>query len=106
MTTNNQTRTGNRLQGLLAAIVAGMMAWMTGCNTTGYQHSDAAALNSQGAAAEVKAEGQELETTLTALNELVQQPAADIKPQFLRFSAALDRLLASAKQAGSSVNRM
>ena len=55
---------------------------------------------------EVQTESRELEATLASLNELVTQPAADAKPQFLKFSAALDRLNAAAAQAGGSVNRM
>ena len=43
---------------------------------------------------------------MAALNDLVNQPATDAKPQFLRFSKALDRLAASDKKAGKGANHL
>jgi len=80
-------------------------ACLAGCHTTGYKQS-AAAWNSQTASAEVQAESRELEATLASLNELVNQPAADARPQFVKFSVALDQLASSARRSGSGVRRM
>jgi hypothetical protein len=85
-------------------VSAAAMVWLTGCQTAGYKKSDAAALNSQSAARCVQTESQELEATIGALNELVNQPATNAEPQFLKFDQALDRLVASAGSAESEVN--
>ena len=71
-------------------------SWLAGCRSTGYDRGDAAARSLQSAAVEVQAQNRALETTMTALNDLVTKPAADLKPQFRWFSASLDRLIDSA----------
>lgn len=88
---------------LIAAVAVGLFA---GCQATGYKKSDLAAGNSQAAAREVQAEGRELDASIAALNDLVNQPATDAKPQFLQFSLALDRLVASSHHADKEVNRI
>ena len=90
----------------MASVLAVAIVWLTGCQTAGYKKSDAAAANAQVAAKCVQAESQELEATIGALNELVNQPATNAEPQFLKFDQALDRLLASASRAASEVNRI
>lgn len=82
------------------------LAALAGCSTTGYQKSDVAAWNSHAAARAVQAEDRELASTLESLHDLVNQPAADAKSQFLKFSAELDRLVDSTRSAGREVNRM
>jgi hypothetical protein len=89
----------------VAALVAALIA-SSGCGTTGYKRSDDAAVNCQAAAVAVQSESLKLATTTDALNDLVNQPATDAKPQFLRFSAALDRLVSSAKSATNHINRV
>ncbi|HWN94037.1 MAG TPA: DUF2959 family protein [Methylomirabilota bacterium] len=69
-----------------------------GCRSTGYRKSDAAGKSLSTAAAEVQAESRAIDATVAALNDLVNQPATDLKPQFRRFSAALKRLVAAAEQ--------
>jgi hypothetical protein len=91
--------------GILSASVAVIaVVWLTGCTTTGYKKADAAALNSRVAAGSVQAENQELQATMAALNNLVNQPEADAKPQFLKFEQALNRLVSAARRARSEVN--
>src|SRR5262245_36658267 len=68
---------------------------LVGCATAGYKKSDAAARSLQTASREVTAESRALELTLHTLNDLVNQPGADLKPQFKRFDTALDKLLAA-----------
>lgn len=79
---------------------------LTGCKSPGYKKADAAALNSQAAVASVQAESTELHATIEALNDLVNQPAEDIKPQFLTFDHALTRLASSTRHAETEVNRV
>ena len=77
-----------------------------GCQSTAYKKSDAAANSLERAAAEVQAETREIDVTLEALNDLVTNPAPDLKPQFVRFNTALDRLTASAQQTDATRLRM
>lgn len=74
------------------------MAGMTGCTSTGIHKGDSAAKYLRLAAEEIQVESRHLEVTMDALNALVNQPAADLKPQYHRFSSALDRLVASTER--------
>ena len=85
---------------LLAAALALAVVCLAGCHTTVYQQGDRAAGSSRTAAAEVQTQSQAIEATITALSNLVYQPAADLRPQFQSFSTALDRLVAAAKHGG------
>jgi hypothetical protein len=80
--------------------------WLSGCSTTGYDRGDAAAQSLQLAATEVQAQGRALDTTMAALNEMMNKPAADLKPQFRWFSTSLDRLIDSADRTESSAKVM
>jgi ABC-type transporter Mla subunit MlaD len=92
--------------GLRSALLFVLAAGLAGCHGPGYRKSDVAAVNTQEAATDVQAEIRDLDLATSALSELVNQPAADAKPQFQRFSTALDQLSDSAKRAASSVERM
>jgi hypothetical protein len=72
--------------------------WIVGCSSSGYHKSDVAGQGLQKAAAEVDTETRQIETTLAALKDLVEAPAPDLKPQFRRFSANLDRLIDAAER--------
>lgn len=106
MNVNNKNESERWLQALPASVLAVAVVWLVGCHTAGYKKSDVAAWNSQVAALNVQAESQELEATIGALNDLVNQPAADAKPQFLKFDQTLNWLVASAKRTESEVNRI
>ena len=43
---------------------------------------------------------------MTALNDLVDKPATDLKPQFQSFSTALDQLVAATRQGGAAGSRL
>lgn len=82
------------LSGVLLAL-----AGFCGCASNGYRKSDAVSRSLDGAATDVRSEAQAIDATVAALNDLVNQPATDLKPQFHRFSSALDRLEDAAAQA-------
>jgi hypothetical protein len=79
---------------------------LAGCQTAGYKKSDAAARDAQSCAALAQGVSTNLEATTGALNDLVNQPAEDAKPQFLRFQTALDRLVSAAKRSDAGVARL
>ncbi len=91
---------------LLVCLGAVAALGLAGCQTAAYKKGDAAARAAQAASAQIQAVSTNLEATTGALNDLVNQPAEDAKPQFRRFSDALDRLLASAKRADADVARL
>jgi hypothetical protein len=70
-----------------------------GCQSNSYRKSDATGKSLQKAAMEIEAEARAIDTTVASLNQLVNEPAADLKPQFHRFSTALDRLSSAADRA-------
>src|SRR5438552_14019335 len=78
------------LQPLHLFLMAMLLVNVVGCTTTGYKRSDAAARSLDAAAVQVQVQRQALGATMESLQDLVKQPAADLKPQFARFSGALD----------------
>ena len=91
---------------LRPALVCVLMAGLTGCHGPGYRKSDTASWNSQAASMEVKNEIRHLDLAVAALNELVNQPETDARPQFLRFGATVDQLSLSKKQVEASIGRL
>lgn len=77
-----------------------------GCASTPYQKGDAAAISLQDAASDVQIESRALEVAMGTLDDLVNKPDPDLKPQFKRFSKALENLAASAKHNEHSEARM
>jgi hypothetical protein len=75
---------------------------LMGCASTGYDRSDAAAHSFQSTASEIQSESLALDTTLAALKDLVNKPAADLKVQFHVYETSLDRLIAASNRAESS----
>jgi hypothetical protein len=91
----------SRLLGLGFAAI-----WLGGCSTTGYDRGDAAARSLQTAATEVQTQTRALDTTMAALNDLVNKPASDLKPQFHWYSISLDRLIDSAERTEGTAKVM
>jgi hypothetical protein len=79
---------------------------MTGCHSPAYVKGDTAAWTLQMAAADVRANSRNLETTMTALNDLVNRPASDLRLQFHQFSTVLDQLTASSKRTSDTSSRL
>lgn len=78
---------------------AGVVFYFTGCASTNYKKADAASESLQTAALHIQAESRAIDVALVSLNDLVNKPAPDLKPQFSRFSKALDRLVAASERA-------
>ena len=95
MNTSKETRSGVAVQVLMAAALALAGVWLAGCKTTVYKQGDRAADSAQAAAMAAQTESQSLTGTMSTLNNLVDKPGADLKPQFQNFNAALDSLVAA-----------
>ncbi|SPE55574.1 conserved hypothetical protein [Verrucomicrobia bacterium] len=88
---------------IVAIVVAG---GLSGCSSAGYHKGDSAARSLESGAGEVQAESRSLDSTLGCLDDLVNKPSADLKPQFRGFSAALDRLMTASKRAQAAIQDM
>ncbi len=99
MKIQNQIRSilGVRAGAVVAIACAGV--WLAGCTTTAYKQGDRAADAARTTAMQVQTERQALEAAQATLNNLIDKPAADLKPQLLSFSTALETLAAAAKKA-------
>ena len=98
MKTQNQNQLGSLLKtaGALAFGIATLC--LAGCASTPYHKGDAAAVSLQDGASEVQGQSRALEVTIGSLDDLVNKPEPDLKPQFKRFSKALDNLAAYEKR--------
>jgi hypothetical protein len=72
-----------------------------GCAST-YRQGDAASASLHKAAMEIRAESGAIDVTLASLDNLVNNPGPDLKPQFARYSHSLDGLVAASKRAETS----
>lgn len=79
--------------GWIQLAVATLAILAGGCASQGYHKSDAAADSLQNAAVQVDGEKIAIDSTVATLNDLINNPAPDLKPQFERYSMALDRLI-------------
>ena len=74
------------------------MLCLAGCRSAGYVKSDATAVRSQTVAMDVRGEVNNLDTTVSLLNSLLENPAGNLTLQFTKFSQSLDQLQASSKR--------
>lgn len=96
----------HRVKHLRCLLAVGAVLWTCGCHSNGYRKGDAAGRTLRQAAEEVRAESRAIDATVEALDDLVKKPAVDLKPQFSRFDAALDRLVAAANRTEKTRERM
>jgi hypothetical protein len=75
------------------------LLYFSGCASGNYRKADAASESLRKAARQIDAENHAIDLTLAALDNLVDNPAPDLKPQFKRFSASLNRLVGFAAEA-------
>jgi len=94
----NQQAFGRVLQ---AFICSAMTLIMWGCASP-YRQGDSASVSLHNAATEIRAESAAINVTLASLDNLVNNPGPDLKPQFARYSHSLDRLVAASKRAEKS----
>ena len=106
MNTHNQSTSSVSLQLTHFTALALALAWLAGCASPGYKKSDAAAGSMSSAASEVQAESLALDVTRSSLNNLVDNPPADLRLGFNRYSEALDKLTARAQRTENTGRTM
>jgi hypothetical protein len=103
MTATNQRRPFVTLGEIL--LISALLC-ATGCQHAGYQKGDAASKSLQRAALEIQAQSKAIDVAVGTLTDLVAHPAPDLKPQFRRFSVAVDRLEDTVKRTERTRERM
>jgi len=98
MKTQNQNQSGSLLKTAAALAFGITTLCLAGCASTPYHKGDAAAVSLQDGASEVQGQSRALEVTIGSLDDLVNKPEPELKPQFKRFSKALDNLAAYEKR--------
>jgi hypothetical protein len=106
MNSQNQNASESFLKGAQLLVLCLAVICFAGCASTPYQKGDTAAISLQDAASDVQGESRSLEITMGTLDDLVNKPEADLKPQFKRFSKSLDALAASASRNERSEARV
>jgi hypothetical protein len=103
MSLSNQ-KTSRHFVWLCATLV--VVGAVAGCRTTAYDKGDGAARSLKQASAQVEAETRQIDRTLDALNQLVNSPNTDLKPQYEHFSKSFDRLVRTAEEVEKTRVRM
>jgi len=73
-------------------LLVGVLAGATGCAKRGYQTNERTAVNLQSLATRIETAGRQMDMAVTELDGLVNSPQPDLRPQFDRFSAAVNQL--------------
>jgi hypothetical protein len=73
-------------------LLTGLMALLAGCATSGYRAGEHTASSLQASAQGIERANVPVDTAVAELNDLVNSPEADLRPQFNKFSAAVAKL--------------
>jgi hypothetical protein len=90
----------------LGALLVSVMMCFVGCATSGYRTSERTASTLQSLASRIELAGTQMDIAVTELNNLINNPQPDLRPQFDRFSAAvkkLDSLSSSMRKADADL---
>lgn len=74
------------------AVLVNVLLGLAGCVTAGYRTSERTAANLQALATKIESTGAQMDIAVTELNNMVNNPQPDLRPQFDRFSAAVSKL--------------
>lgn len=91
---------GPRLQCLGFAVLA---LGLIGCNSVGFKTGDTTAGSLLKASRTVQAESRALDASIGRLNDLVNSPAQDVKPQFKAYSKSIKELLSAVEDSDRAV---
>ncbi len=76
----------------LSASIAVLVLAMSGCASTGYEKAGHTTASIEKTAREIHKGNGQIDAVLFALSSMVNNPEADIKPQFAKFDTALGKL--------------
>lgn len=87
-------------------LLLGLLLAISGCTTAGYRTNESTAKTLGSLANRIELAGAQMDIAVTELNNLVNNPQPDLRPQFDRFSAAvkkLDSLSSSVQKADADL---
>jgi hypothetical protein len=88
------------------AWLVGVLVGLAGCATSGYRTSERTAATLQALAAKIEGAGTQMDIAVTELNNLVNSPQPDLRPQFNRFAAAVSKLSALSNSVHKADNHL
>ena len=91
----------------LATLATAMaIAVVSGCSSGTYQKGSSTASSIQKASAGIAATRSQVARVLTALNDLIAKPGADLKPQYKEFSSEVSKLQSDARNVSEMAAQM
>ena len=96
----------NKSNSLTLTLIAGLSLALAGCASSGYQKGTKAAENIQNAANRIAAMPGRIDQTLAALNDLVEKPQPDLRPQFKTFTAQVADMDSEAQDVAAARRSM
>src|SRR5262245_38495501 len=104
---NTQTTSIRILSRIVVTALAGTsFGFVSGCASRGYDKGASAAASLAASSQAIQTTSTRLDATLAALNDLINNPRSDLRPQYGNFSKSVDQLGDSAKQVQSAVTSM
>ena len=91
---------------ILSSAVVGLLLVVGGCASPGYEKGAQTASGLKASAERIEAARTKVDELLASLNDLSTEPAADLRPQYTRFSAAVDEADSMAKSVAKSAEDM
>jgi len=73
-------------------LLLGWLVVLAGCATSGYQTNERTATTLETLANRIQLAGAQMDLAVTELNNLINNPQPDLRPQFNRFTAAVNKL--------------
>lgn len=90
----------------ISAFIVALSLLAGGCASTGYEKANNTSVTVEKAAREIRRGNGQIDAVLFALSSLVNNPEADIKPQFAKFDSALGKLESLAADVNEQTTAM
>lgn len=75
----------------IAGLTVGLAVLVGGCASSGYRKSEQTASSLESSAQRIESDTMQLQLAIVTLNDLVNNPQPDLRPQFKKFSAAVGK---------------
>jgi hypothetical protein len=79
-------------QSVAGALLLTALLWLPGCATSGYRNGEQTSATLQSLASRIEIASRQMDIAVTELNNLVHNPQSDLRPQFERYAAAVNKL--------------
>ncbi len=86
--------------------LAAIAALLAGCASSGYEKGEKTASHLESTASEIELGKAQVQTTLDTLNDLVQKPSEDLRPQYKAFAKDVSKVVATAKRVNAKTEKL